>query len=110
MERYGGGSIMVSDYNPAWSATFEQGARACIPLSVPEIAGDPREACAGAAGATAPDGITGDAESEIAPRRAAGEEAAAMSSGGAVTLGEIAGRLPIRNCSPPSGTSVDKSR
>jgi len=24
MERYGGGSIVVSDYNPAWSATFEQ--------------------------------------------------------------------------------------
>ena len=24
MERYGGGSIVVSDYNPAWSANFEQ--------------------------------------------------------------------------------------
>ena len=24
MERYGGGSIVVSDYNPAWTATFEQ--------------------------------------------------------------------------------------
>ena len=24
MERYGGGSIVVSDYNPAWPATFEQ--------------------------------------------------------------------------------------
>ena len=24
MERYGGGSIVVSDYNPAWSAIFEQ--------------------------------------------------------------------------------------
>jgi hypothetical protein len=57
-----------------------------------EIAGDPREACAGAA---APDGITGDAESEIAPRRGAGEEAAAVSSSGAVTLGEIAGRLSM---------------
>ena len=24
MERYGGGSIVVLDYNPAWPATFEQ--------------------------------------------------------------------------------------
>lgn len=24
MERYGGGSIVVSDYNPSWPATFEQ--------------------------------------------------------------------------------------
>jgi hypothetical protein len=24
MERYGGGSIVISDYNPAWSAIFEQ--------------------------------------------------------------------------------------
>ena len=24
MERYSSGSIVVSDYNPAWSATFEQ--------------------------------------------------------------------------------------
>jgi len=24
MERYGGGSIVVSEYNPAWPATFEQ--------------------------------------------------------------------------------------
>ena len=24
MERYGGGSIVVSDYNPAWPETFEQ--------------------------------------------------------------------------------------
>jgi GrpB-like predicted nucleotidyltransferase (UPF0157 family) len=24
MERYGGGSIVVSDYDPAWPATFEQ--------------------------------------------------------------------------------------
>jgi GrpB-like predicted nucleotidyltransferase (UPF0157 family) len=24
MERYSGGSIVVSDYDPAWPATFEQ--------------------------------------------------------------------------------------
>ena len=24
MERYGGGSIVISDYNPAWSVIFEQ--------------------------------------------------------------------------------------
>jgi hypothetical protein len=38
--------------------------------------------------------VTSGAESEIAPRRGAGEKAAAMSSG-AVTLGELAGRLPM---------------
>jgi hypothetical protein len=46
-----------------------------------EIAGNPREACAGAAGAAAPDGITGAAESEIAPWRGAREKAAVVKHG-----------------------------
>jgi hypothetical protein len=54
-------------------------------------------------------GLEGDAGSGFsAACSPAGEAAAAMSS--SVTLRELAGRMPIRNGSPPSGTSLDKSR